>query len=78
LGIDSLDRTTTDPAVHFKDMIGWNRKALRITLPPAASAAQVKAVEKLCVIAAEQFAPAGGSAAKSTPPSLASHRAAHA
>ena len=44
-----------NPAAHFKDLTGWNRKALRITLPPSASPAQVEAAELLCAIAAQHF-----------------------
>ena len=58
LRIDALDRDSVNPAAHFKDMVGWNRTALRITLPPTASPEQVAAAELLCAIAAKQFAPA--------------------
>lgn len=45
-----------DPPKHFKHMIGWNRKAVRITLDTAAtSAAQVAAAEQLCSLAAEKW-----------------------
>jgi hypothetical protein len=61
LHIDALDRGSLNPAIHFKDMVGWNRTALRITLPPTASPAQVTAAELLCAIAAMRFArPADG------------------
>src|SRR4051812_33499843 len=45
LRIDALDRDSNNPAVHFKDMVGWNRTALRITMPPTAAAEQVDAAE---------------------------------
>lgn len=67
LRIDSLDGSSINPAAHFKDMMGWNRKALRITLPPSPSAAQVEASELLCAIAAQHFvraAPASGPPAR--------------
>jgi hypothetical protein len=62
LHIDTLDRDSLNPAIHFKDMVGWNRTALRITLPPTASAEQVTAAELLCAIAAMRFARPAGSA----------------
>lgn len=55
LTIKTLDRSTTDPAVYFKDMVGWNRRALRITLPAAAPSGQIEAAESLCAIAAQRF-----------------------
>ena len=45
-------------AAHVKDLTGWNRKALQITLPPAPSDAQVEAAELLCATAAQHFVPA--------------------
>src|SRR4051812_43968771 len=56
LRIDALDRDSENLVAHFKDMVGWNRTAVRITLPPSASAAQVDAAERLCAIAALRFA----------------------
>jgi hypothetical protein len=56
LQIELLDRDSLNPAAHVKDMTGWNKKALRITLPPSASPAQVEAAELLCAIAAGHFA----------------------
>jgi hypothetical protein len=55
LMIKVLDRSTTDPAPYFKDMVGWNRRALRVTLPAAAPSGQVDAAESLCAIAAQRF-----------------------
>ena len=42
-------------APHVKDLTGWNRKALQITLPPTPSDAQVEAAELLCATAAQHF-----------------------
>ncbi len=53
--IHQLDKTSLNPAAHFKDMTGWNRKALRITLPASPSAGQIEAAELLCAIAAQHF-----------------------
>jgi hypothetical protein len=55
LRVESLDGNSLDPGAHFKDLTGWNRKALRITLPPSASPAQLEATELLCAIAAGHF-----------------------
>jgi hypothetical protein len=63
LRVESLDGNSLDPGAHFKDMTGWNRKALRITLPPSPSSAQLEATELLCAVAAGHFIrPAPGSA----------------
>lgn len=48
LSIEMLDGASANPAAFYKDMLGWNRKALRITLPVTASQSQVAAVEALC------------------------------
>jgi hypothetical protein len=70
LRIDTLDRDSLNPGAHFKDMVGWNRTAVRITLPPTASAEQVAAAELLCAVAALRFAPPPAAAgAPATPPS---------
>lgn len=57
LFIESIDGKSLNSAPHFKDMVGWNRKALRIVLPPSASAAQVETTTLLCAIAASHFVP---------------------
>ena len=57
LQVEALDGNSLNPGAHFKDLTGWNRKALRITLPPSPSAAQIEAAELLCAIAAGQFIP---------------------
>jgi hypothetical protein len=65
LRVETLDSSSVNPGAHFKDMTGWNRKALRITLPPTSSPTQVEAAELLCALAAQRFvsrpAPAGTS-----------------
>jgi hypothetical protein len=64
LFIETIDKDSLNPSLHFKDMVGWNRKALRIVLPPSASPAQIEATELLCGIAAAHFIktkPADGS-----------------
>ena len=52
LKIDRLDGKTANPSPFYKDMLGWNRRALRITLPAGATADQMKATEYLASIAA--------------------------
>jgi hypothetical protein len=48
---------TTNPPAHVKNMIGWNRKALMITLNVSeANSPQVNAAESLCALAAKQWA----------------------
>ena len=56
LQIEPLDGSSPNPGAHFKDLLGWNRKALRITLPPSPSLAQIEAAELLCAVAAQHFA----------------------
>lgn len=56
LQIEPLDKTSINPGPHFKDMVGWNRKAQRITLPPTPSPSQIEAVELMCALAAQHFA----------------------
>jgi len=57
LRIEQLDGDSINPGSHFKDMTGWNRKALRITLPASAAEGQVEAAEMLCALAAQYFVP---------------------
>jgi hypothetical protein len=56
LRIEPLDKSTQNPAAHYKDMLGWNRKALRITLPPTPSDSQVQTAQLVCALAATHFA----------------------
>jgi hypothetical protein len=46
---------TPNPPSHAKNMLGWNRKALRITLPLPASESQISAVADVCVLAARTW-----------------------
>jgi len=63
LHVERLDGSAMNPAPHVKDLTGWNRKAIKIMLPPAASTVQVEAAELLCALAAQRFAPAAAPAA---------------
>ncbi len=53
--VDQLDGKTPNPSAFFKDMLGWNRRALRITIPATATKDQVDAVEKLCGLGAKKW-----------------------
>lgn len=56
LHIEALDASNTpDPTPAIKHMLGWNRKALRLTLPALANAAQLAATEELCELAAKNW-----------------------
>jgi hypothetical protein len=68
LRVEQLDGASVNPGAHFKDMTGWNRKALRVTLPPSASTAQVEAAEVLCALAAQHFVKATPAATPPLPP----------
>ena len=55
--IHSLDASnTSDPPPHIKNMIGWNRKAIRIALKTTdATGPQVVAAEAMCDLAAAKW-----------------------
>lgn len=55
LHVEVLDGDSINPGPHFKDMTGWNRKALRVILSMTPSPEQVEATELLCALAAVQF-----------------------
>jgi hypothetical protein len=52
--VEALDsQNTPEPATHVKNMLGWNRKSLRVTLPAlAADGPRVEAAEALMMLAA--------------------------
>ena len=56
--VDQLDGKTANPAPFYKDMLGWNRRAIRITVGATATADQRGAVEALCATAARKWNPA--------------------
>ena len=59
LAVESLTATNTpNPAAYFKNMLGWNRKAVRLALPIHVSPAHVEAVEVICCLAAQRWHPA--------------------
>ena len=54
--VELLDASNTpNPAAYYKHMLGWNRKALRITLLTTATDAQVSAAEEVCALAASKW-----------------------
>jgi hypothetical protein len=54
--IDSLTaQNTPNPSPFYKHMLGWNRKAVRITLPVDASEESIKAAERICAISAQRW-----------------------
>jgi hypothetical protein len=54
---EALDSANTpNPSPHVKHMLGWNRKAVRVTLLTHAPAQQISALEKLCALASERWA----------------------
>ena len=58
LRVELLDaQNTPEPPAHVKNMLGWNRKAMRVTLPVIASEGpRVEAAEALFALAAKQWA----------------------
>ena len=50
--VETLDSNSSpEPKPWFKNMLGWGRKAIRITLPVNASSEQVRAAEAMCALA---------------------------
>ena len=56
LTVDIVSGTTVDPQIFYKDMTGWNRRALCITLAADSTQIQIRAVEDLCKFAAVAWA----------------------
>jgi len=56
--IEALDGSSPNLGQHVKDMTGWNRKAIRLTLGRSPSPAHLETAELLCAIAAHHFAAA--------------------
>jgi hypothetical protein len=56
LYLERIDSTnTTNPDASFKFMLGWNRRALRMTLLSTASPQQISAAERLWTLSAREF-----------------------
>jgi len=57
LRLEALDAANTpNPSAHVKNMLGWNRKALRVTLLTVSPPEQIAATEQLCALAAKSWA----------------------
>jgi hypothetical protein len=56
LKVDELDGKSLNPAPFYKDMLGWNRKAVRIVLPLTATETQISAAESLLALSASKWA----------------------
>ena len=54
LNVERLDGKVSNPAPFYKDMLGWNRRAVHVALPAMASDAQIAAVEKLLLLGAKK------------------------
>ena len=53
LTVERLDGKVSNPSPFYKDMLGWNRRAVHIALPVMASDAQADAACKLLVFGAK-------------------------
>lgn len=58
LVIEPLDGESINPQFYFKDMTGWNRKAIAVHLPATAGEGAAHAAEQLMALAATWPAPA--------------------
>lgn len=54
LNIERLDGRVSNPSPFYKDMLGWNRRAIHIALPAMASDTQADAVEELLLSGARK------------------------
>jgi hypothetical protein len=73
LRLEALDAANTpNPAAHVKNMLGWNRKALRVTLLTVSPAEQIAAAEALCALAAKKWAGKTATPAAGKPPAAKS------
>ena len=54
LSVERLDGKVSNPAPFYKDMLGWNRRAVHVALPAMASDAQIAATELLLVHGAKK------------------------
>lgn len=54
IGIEALTAGNSGNAPeHYKHMLGWNRRALRLTIPNDATDAQMQVIVSLCALARE-------------------------
>jgi hypothetical protein len=57
LEVEVLDGKSPNQDTFYKDLTGWNRRAMCIILPVSATAPQLQAVEGLCTLAAAAWQP---------------------
>jgi len=55
LMIERIDPKNSNPQPFFKEMMGWNRRAMRISIPIGASDEQLAIISKLCALAAKSW-----------------------
>ena len=55
LTIEPLDAKTMNQPPFFKDMTGWNRKAICVVVPALANDAHMAATEKIATLAASKY-----------------------
>ena len=55
VSVEELDGKSPNPAPFYKDMLGWNRKALRVIVPANATDEQLGAVEGIAAISARKW-----------------------
>jgi hypothetical protein len=73
LRLEALDAANTpNPAAHIKNMLGWNRKALRVTVLTVSPPEQIAAAEALCALAARKWAGKTATPATGKPPTAKS------
>ena len=56
LDVESIHADSKDIPPSVKGMLGWGRKAVRLDIPVTATDKQLRAVEKVCELAAEAWA----------------------
>ena len=54
LNAERMDGKVSNPAPFYKDMLGWNRRAVHVALPAMASEPQIAAVETLMAYGAKK------------------------
>ena len=55
LQLTPIDAESRDLALLCKAMVGWGRRALRVEFGPAAQETHVRAVERMCKLAAQKW-----------------------
>jgi hypothetical protein len=53
--IEPLDAKTMNQPPFYKDMTGWNRKAICVVVPALANEAHMAATERIATLAATKF-----------------------